>query len=213
MKKNLFFLLLMTGSFSLFAQSEKYMQVMQQRIAETETAVQNGGMPALSNAFERIAVAEKNQWLPYYYAAYCQVMSALMEQDKTKIDPMADKAEALIKKAEELAGAANSETLVIHSMIATAHLTVDPAVRWMQYGQVSASFLEKARQLDPANPRPAYLEGQSKFYTPEQFGGGKAIAADILEKSLVLFDQFKPVSNLHPTWGKPAAQYFLAQCK
>ena len=213
MKQTAFFVLLLLGSFSLFAQSAKYQQTMQQRIAEMETAVQKGGMPALANSFERIAEAEKSQWLPYYYAAYCQVMSALMEQDKSKVDPIADKAEALLKKAEELAGGANSEINVIHSMIATAHLTVDPAARWMQYGQSSSSFLEKAKAQDPTNPRPLYLEGQSKFYTPEQFGGGKAAAAQVLEKSIAMFDQFKPASELHPTWGKAAAQYFLAQCK
>lgn len=213
MKQTAFLVLLLMGSFSLFAQSAKYQQTMQQRIAEMEGAVQNGGMPALANTFERIAEAEKSQWLPYYYAAYCQVMSALMEQDKSKVDPLADKAESLLKKAEALVGDANSEINVIHSMIATAHLTVDPAARWMQYGQSSAAFLEKAKAQDPTNPRPLYLEGQSKFYTPEQFGGGKAAAAQVLEKSIAMFDQFKPASELHPTWGKAAAQYFLAQCK
>lgn len=213
MKKSVFLLMLMVGSFSLLAQSDKYRKAMQQRLGEMETAVQNGGMASLANSFERIAEAEKNQWLPYYYAAYCQIMSALMEQDKSKVDQLADKAESLNKKAEELAGGANSEINVIYSMIATAHLTVDPAARWMQYGQTSSTYLEKAKQLDPTNPRPIYLEGQSKFYTPEQFGGGKAAAAAVLEKSLVLFDQFKPASELHPSWGKAAAQYFLAQCK
>jgi len=213
MKQTAFLLLFMLGSFSLFAQSEKYQKTMQQRIAEMETAVQNGNMPALANTFQRIAEAEKNQWLPYYYAAYCQVMTALLEQDKSKVDPIADKAEVLLKKAEELAGGANSEINVIYSMIATAHLTVDPAARWMQYGQSSSAFLEKAKAQDPTNPRPLYLEGQSKFYTPEQFGGGKAAAAQVLEKAIAMFDQFKPDSELHPTWGKAAAQYFLAQCK
>ncbi|WP_290713713.1 hypothetical protein [Flavihumibacter sp. CACIAM 22H1] len=213
MKKTAFLLLLLAGSLSVLAQPDKYRKVMQQRIGELDSALQKGSMGSLANAFERIAEAEKNQWLPYYYASYCQVMTALLEQDKAKVDPLADKAEALIKKAAALAGESNSEINVIYSMIATAHLTVDPPARWMQYGQASAAFLEKAKQQDPTNPRPVYLEGQSKFYTPEQFGGGKAAAAVVLEQSLRLFDQFKPASELHPTWGKTSAQYFLAQCK
>ncbi|MEJ7671851.1 MAG: hypothetical protein WKF59_03885 [Chitinophagaceae bacterium] len=63
-------------------------------------AMQNRNGKELANNFERIADAEKTQWLPYYYAAYCNVMNAFMEQDKTKVDAIADKAEELITKAE-----------------------------------------------------------------------------------------------------------------
>src|SRR3954466_3119429 len=44
-----------------------------------------------ANTFERIAAAEKTQWLPYYYAAYCNVMKAFMEKDQSKVDAIADK--------------------------------------------------------------------------------------------------------------------------
>jgi hypothetical protein len=102
---------------------------------------------------------------------------------------------------------------VIHSMIATARLSVDPQSRWMLYGQSSSDYLEKARQADSTNPRPYYLEGQYKFFTPEEFGGGKKAAAPLLEKSIEMFDSFKAASELHPTWGKSAAAWFLSQCK
>ena len=194
------------------AQSEKYQAAMKQNIDELETAMQKGTMPDLANNFERIAEAEKTQWLPYYYAAYCTVMNAFMEQDKDKTDGIADKAEQLIKKAEELAGGENSETCVIKSMIASAHMMVDPQSRYMQYGQVSSLNITKAKTLDPNNPRPVYLEGQSKFYTPEQFGGGKAPAKELFIHALEMFDKFKPASDLHPSWGRSTTNYFLAQC-
>lgn len=205
-------LLCLTVSTAIFAQSEKYTNAMKKNIAELETAMQKGSMPDLANNFERIADAEKTQWLPYYYAAYCTVMNAYMEQDKSKTDGIADKAEQLIKKAEELNGGENSETCVIKSMIASSHMMVDPQARWMQYGQLSATQITKAKSLDPTNPRPVYLEGQSKFYTPEQFGGGKAPAKELFTKALEMFDKFKPASDLHPTWGRSSTNYFLAQC-
>ena len=135
-----------------------------------------------------------------------------MNQDKSKSDAIADKAEQLIVKAETLAGKENSETDVIKSMIASAHMMVDPQTRWQQYGAASASNIEKAKELDPANPRPVYLEGQAKFYTPEAFGGGKAVAKPLFEKALAMFDTFKPKSELDPTWGKASTQYFLSMC-
>src|SRR5215212_6185099 len=138
---------------AVFAQSEKYQNAMKKNIAELETAMSKGAMPDLANSFERIAEAEKTQWLPYYYAAYCTVMNAFSEQDKSKSDGIADKAEQLVKKAEELAGSENSETCVIKSMIASAHMMVDPQSRFMQYGQASGINITKAKAMDPNNPR------------------------------------------------------------
>jgi hypothetical protein len=212
--KQLFLVLTMVlvSAASLFAQGDKYAAAMKKNISEMDSALAKGNMADIANNFERIASAEKTQWLPYYYAGYCRVMVAFMDQDKTKTDGIADKAEEMIKKAEELAGGENSETCVIKSMIATAHMMVDPQNRWMQYGQTSGSNIEKAKKLDPTNPRPVYLEGQSKFYTPEAFGGGKAIAKPLFEKAMEMFGTFKPAGELNPVWGKASTQYFLSQC-
>jgi len=201
----------LVASLLLNAQNEKYVGAMKKNIADLDSAMQQGRMPELANNFERIGEAEKSQWLPYYYASYCQVMNAFMEQDKSKTDGIANKAEELIKKAEEINGKENSETCVIKSMIASSRLMVDPQNRWMQYGPVSTANINKAKELDPSNPRPVFLEGQSKFYTPEQFGGGKAQAKELFQKALDMFNQFKPSSELHPSWGKTATNYFLSQ--
>jgi hypothetical protein len=209
------FLTIMAATIStacLLAQSEKYVTAMKKNIVELDSALTKNTMADLANNFERIATAEKTQWLPYYYAAYCQVMAAFTEQDKTKTDAIADKAEAFIKKAEELGGGENSETCVIKSMIASAHMMVDPQSRWMQYGQASGANIEKAKKMDPTNPRPIYLEGQGKFYMPEAFGGGKAVAKPLFEKALSMFETYKPVADLNPVWGKLSTQYFLSQC-
>jgi hypothetical protein len=194
-----------------FAQSDRYVNAMKANIRQLDSAMAKGNMGELANNFERIAAAEKTEWLPYYYAAYATVMQAFLEQDKSKTDAIANKAEELINKAEAIAGKENSETLVIKSMIASAHLMVDPQTRWQQYGEISSSNINKAKALDPKNPRPVYLEGQAKFYTPESFGGGKAPARELLQKAMQMFDSFQPASDIHPSWGKVATQYFLAQ--
>ena len=211
MKKTILSATIICLCITAFAQSDKYAGAMKKNISMLDSAMQKGNAKELANNFERIGDAEKLQWLPYYYAAYCNVISTYTEKDKTKNDAIADKAEELIIKAEGLAGKENSEIAVIKSMIASAHMMVDPQSRYMQYGAASASNIEKAKALDPSNPRPFYLEGQAKLYTPEAFGGGKDVAKPLFEKALAMFDAFKPASELHPTWGKSATQYFLAQ--
>lgn len=213
MKKAFLLLAMIAVGNGLFAQSEKYTAAMKKNIALLDSAVKNNSMADLANSFTRIADAEKTQWLPYYYAAYCTVMSAYLSEDNSKKDAIADKAEELITKAETLAGAANSETHVIRSMIASAHMMVDPQTRWQQYGMQSSGEIAKAKEMDPTNPRPVYLEGQAKFYTPEQFGGGKAPAKELFEKALGMFESFKPKTELDPAWGKAGTDYFLEQCK
>lgn len=211
MKKTILSALIICFCITAFAQSDRYASAMKKNIAMLDSAMQKGNAKELANNFERIADAEKTQWLPYYYAAYSNILTTYTENDKSKIDAIADKAEELITKAEGLAGKENSEIDVIKSMIASTHMMVDPQSRYMQYGAASSSNIEKAKALDPTNPRPVYLEAQAKFYTPAAFGGGKDVAKPLFEKALSMFDTFKPETDLHPTWGKAAAQYFLAQ--
>ncbi|TDX00141.1 hypothetical protein [Dinghuibacter silviterrae] len=193
------------------AQSAKYHDAMKQSVDMLDTAHSLPTMIDLAHRFERIGDAEKTQSLPYYYAAYCQVMTTFLGDDKTKTDEIADKAETLISKAEGL-DKPTSETYVVRSMIATAHLMVDPQNRYMQYGAASGEALRKSEQLDSTNPRPVYLEGQSKFYTPEAFGGGKTVAKPVFEKALSMFGTFKPASDIAPRWGQHATEYFLSLC-
>lgn len=201
---------LVTGA---FAQSEKYVASMKSNIAAIDSSFKNPqNLLDLANKFERIAVAEKTQWLAYYYAALCQVNYSYMEQDKTKIDGIADKATELIDKAEALQPK-NSEISCIKSMIASSHMMVNPMQRFMEYGPEAQSHIDAALQQDPTNPRPEYLKGQGLKYTPEQFGGGCATAKPVLQTSLAKYNAFKPASEIHPNWGKQRVEMLIGECK
>ena len=196
-----------------FAQSEKYLASMKSNIAAIDTSFKNPqNLLTLANNFERIATAEKNQWLAYYYAALCQVNYTYMEKDKTKIDAIADKATELINKADALQPN-NSEISCIKSMIASSHMMVDPMTRFMEYGPESQSYIDAAMQQDPSNPRPEYLQGQGLKYTPEQFGGGCATAKPVLQASLDKYNKFVKASDIHPNWGKQRVEMLIGECK
>ncbi|RYY46102.1 MAG: hypothetical protein EOO06_15260 [Chitinophagaceae bacterium] len=200
-------------SLAIFAQSEKYAAAMKDNITAIGPAFKNPSeLLALANKFERIALAEKNQWLPFYYAAYCEVNYAFMQEDNSKVDGLADKATELIKQADALQPK-NSEVSCIKSMIASSQLMVNPMQRYMEYGQLSQQHLEAAMKQDPNNPRPEMLIGQGLKYTPEQFGGGCGPASAKLEASMKKFETFKPASELHPNWGKEYTQQLIDECK
>lgn len=195
-----------------FAQGERYIGAMQKNLEAFSAAKSPAEMHDLSNAFERIADTEKNQWLPYYYAAMTEVLNGFMTTDKSGADVIADRAELLINKADAL-DAKNSEISCIKSMIASLRMMVNPMQRWQQYGALSSQLLEEAKQQDPANPRPYALLAQNLFYTPEQFGGGCSTAKPVAEEGLKLSNTFKPKSPLHPNWGKTQFDLILGQCK
>ncbi|HNG62376.1 MAG TPA: hypothetical protein PLK54_01420, partial [Ferruginibacter sp.] len=198
MKKIILAVAFLSAAAAVSAQSERYMAAMKSNIAAIDTSFRNpANLLSLANNFERIANAEKNQWLPYYYAALCQVNYAYMEQDKSKIDAIADKATLLIDKADSLSPD-NSEISCVKSMIASSHMMVNPMQRYMEYGAEINLHLDAAMKQDPNNPRPEYLKGQGLKYTPEQFGGGCATAKPVLQASLDKYKVFKPASELHP---------------
>ena len=197
----------------IFAQNSKYESAMKANINQLDSIRVNNNAQQLANSFIRIGDAEKTQWLPYYYAAYCTVEQAMLEKDNSKKDPLADKATELLTKAEKILGKENSEIDVIKSMIATVHMTVDPQSRYMTYMSDINDNIQKAESLDSTNPRPYLLQAENKFYTPEQFGGGKDAAKEYFDKANTLYQNFKPETDLSPSWGEPALQYFLSQYK
>lgn len=217
MKKQFLLVTVLFIALTSFSQSEKYTKAMEQLVPAVDTTMTPDGLNNLANSFQRIADAEKNQWLPYYYAALANVSAAYMMSmgqmgmaDKT--DPIADKAETLLNKADELSKD-NSEIYCVKKMIASLRLIGDPQNRYMTFGPAAEEALATAKSLNPANPRVTLLEAQDKLFTPEQFGGSKTEAKALLEEAVKKFEAFKPESTIHPTWGLRRAQYFLTQVK
>jgi hypothetical protein len=215
MKKVKLLGMLLAFTASTFAQSEKYTKKMAELVPQMDTERSVDGLNNLSTTFERIADAEKTEWLPYYYSALAKLNAATfsmegMGDNSAITDPAADKAEELLNKALVLTKE-TSETWVLKKMIASTRMMGNPMQRYMQYGKLAAEALATAKKMDPNNPRIYLLEGQDKFYTPEQFGGSKTEAAELFKKAIELFGKYKPESALHPNWGLPTAQYFLTQ--
>lgn len=213
MKKTIFIAVLSCAAIFTYAQSDKYENAMKANIAQLDSLIIKGNFDELANNFIRIGDAEKTQWLPYYYAAYCYASEGLVGQDNSKKDAIADKADAQITKAESILGKENSEIEVIKAMIATIHMTVDPQSRYMTYGAAISDNIQKAESLDSTNPRPVLFQAQNKFFTPEQYGGGKDAAKGLFDKAKNLFENFKPTSDISPNWGKSSLEYFLSQYK
>lgn len=209
-------LLLVCTALTLLATAQpnaKYTSRMTALVAEMDTARTADQLTRLAIGFERVANAEKKEWLPYYYAALCNINAAYASiggkmGDNTAItDPTADKAEAQLNSALALTKE-NSETWLIKKQLASLRMMGNPMARYMEYGKVAEAALATALKLDANNPRVYILQARDKYYTPEQFGGSKAEGKKLFGKAVDLFKVYKPETALHPNWGLGEATMF-----
>jgi hypothetical protein len=211
MKKITLTLSLVILGLASFGQSEQYKKGMSTMLQKMQVAANSVDLyQDAANGFSRIADAEKNEWLPKYYASFCMVMQAMNSKDLSKVDPVLDIADKLLS---EIASVKESdEVLCLQSFSRSARIAVDPMTRGMKYGAEAAKLLARAKALNPNNPRVYFLLGQSAFYTPEAFGGGKKAAQSLFAEAAEKFNIFTPLNELMPNWGKEVNESMLKQC-
>ncbi len=80
--------------------------------------------------FERIASAEKTNWLPNYYVGMVNVTAAFNPANKDKVSAMVDKAQTAIDNATAISPN-NPEIMVLQAMLYTVILVQDPMTNGM----------------------------------------------------------------------------------
>jgi tetratricopeptide (TPR) repeat protein len=165
---------------------------------------------SLADQFSRLREKNPDNWLTSYYHAFCLLQYALRTPQIEEVDQYCDRALESLDAIDP--GQANTaEVLCLRAMEQSVRIRVDVMLRGLEYSMNSETFLEKALQLDPDNPRAFLLRGQNTFNRPEMFGGGKNAAKPFFEKSVAYFQQEK--KNLpEPSWGQQSAVSMLSAC-
>ena len=192
---------LFTFTLSATAQEDRYTPAMKNAIELIDQAAHPAEFTECANRFERIASAEKNRWMPYYYASYSLVVMSFDESDGGKKDQILDRAQELLDKAMDLEPE-ESEIHVLQAFLYPSRIMVDPMGRGMTYIEKMFTTLETAKSLNPDNPRIYFLEGINKLNLPPSMGGGADIAKPILEEALYKFEVFANEDPLWPRWGE-----------
>lgn len=200
---------LVFGALFSQAQNEKYQNTMTELTQVLQTTFDSSLMPTI-NKMERVANAETKEWLPQYWVAFGLINETHKLTNGDEKDVLLDKAETYLNKAAELSPK-NAEIEILKANYSSARLVVDPMGRWQKYGAMFEQHLGEAAKLQPENPRIDYLKATNVYYTPENFGGGKAKAKPLFESSLKKYEAFKSPSAYSPNWGKVESEYFLSQ--
>jgi hypothetical protein len=178
---------------------------------QLDTSKTINAMMSVSSTFDIITSKWPNELMTNYYSAYSKATISYTETDVKKKDLLLDQADKFFVKVKQI-NPENDETYVLAALLANARLSVDGQNRWKQYGEIFDKNLEKAKAINPNNPRIYYLKGSSLFYTPKMFGGGAKKAKVYFEKAKVLFEKQDKTSILKPIWGEWANTDFLKKC-
>lgn len=191
-------------------QTSAFENAMLVNIRQLDTASSAASLTTIANNFERIGNAEKTKWEPFYYASYCYTAMAFMSPDKSKIDWLADKAEALLQNAEAI-DKNNSEISCMFAMINSCRILVDPISRFQVKSTEVNALLAKAMQENQNNPRIYLMQARMQIRTPEAFGGGRNVAKASAETAVAKFKSFVPANAIAPAWGEQQAIGLLAK--
>jgi hypothetical protein len=166
----------------------------------------------VSAQFDMIADKWSNEWAANYYASYAKVILSFVSTDSKRKDLLLDEADKYLVKVKAL-DSKSDETYVLAALITSAKIAVDGQNRGMQLSGVFNQDVEKARSINPDNPRIYYLKGSSLFYQPEMYGGGKEKAKPYLVKAEELYAKEPKTSVLKPTWGEKQNKDMLKLCE
>jgi hypothetical protein len=213
MKTKVMLTLIVVGSFLqlAIANDNKYAEAMEKNIQTVYTSKSNVDLQTAVNSLERIGVAEKSKWEPYYYASFGYIMMATNEKDGNKKDAYLDQAIKLIDNAKSIQEN-DSEIVALEGFVHMIRVTVDPASRGQQYSGLAAKTFGKAISLNPENPRALALMAQIQFGTAQFLGSPLTEACSVNESALQKFATFKSDNPFAPRWGKEMAADLKTNC-
>lgn len=217
MKKTILLLALFAfGATALFSQQPDD-QVLKAPVSKLDKAKTVEDYEQLADEFLQVAEKQQTEWLPYYYAAFCNArIGWLKMDDPDNIEPYADKADEEIQKARELLDSAAqpkemSEVYCVLSMVNRARVYINPMTYGRQYGIPAGQYTQLARRANPDNPRALYIEGWEKYATPKLYGGDKNKAKELLTSAKQILQQNSP--GVSPRWGLQEVNELLAKLK
>ena len=162
--------------------------------------------------FERIAQAEKDNWVPVYHAANVLIASQFQVEDTETKNAMLEKAKEIIAEAHKR-DPNNSEITTLEGLLYTGYVAMDPGTYGMKYSGKIMQLHGTAIALDPENPRAhanqiEYEMGSAKF-----FGNDLAPYCERMKEIIPKFENQKSDVPFAPTYGIERAKQVAESCK
>lgn len=206
--KPLLYIVLLVTTWGGFSQS-KYESGMEKAFSLWEEAK----LDEAANLFERIAMAEKDNWLPPYYAAQVKVIKAFNTKDETQLKGFLDSAVDFINDAKILSKD-NVDLLILEAQYLTAWVAFDGQKYGMMYAGKVTELYNKALQMEPNNPRVILHKAEWDMGSARFFGKPITPYCNEIKRAVSLFETFEPAGPFYPKYGVDRALELLkTSCK
>jgi hypothetical protein len=211
MMKNLAMLTLLLLSMQVVASDTSYFAALRSSLELADKEYTVSAYQNLANTCDRIMAIKEDQWLPVYYRAYACIHLAYMTAEEEEKDRLLDQAQVSADAAFTL-NPEESENQLLLAMICYGRMEINPMTRATIYFPMASEALERAKKLNPENPRIYYLEGKTTTFKPVFMGGGPEAAWPILEQALQYFKEFDLPFDLYPHWGEEDTLELYREC-
>ena len=161
--------------------------------------------------FERIAGAEKENWLPSYYAATILIIDGFSIRDESALKAHLNKAQALLDQASAISER-NPEILITQAMLHTVYVAFDGQKYGMTLSPKNSQLYSKALAIAPNNPRVVLAKAQWDMGSARFFGQSTAPFCKEIKRSMTLFQKEEKRAMYHPFGGIERAQEAMKEC-
>lgn len=161
--------------------------------------------------FERIGQAEKDNWIPVYYAANVLIATQFTEEDKTLRNSMLEKAKEIIAEAHKRSEN-NSEIITLEGVLYTGYVAMEPETYGMQYSPMIMQLHNKAVALNPENPRALANKIEYEMGSARFFGNDLKPFCEQMKEVIPKFENQKLDVLFAPSYGIDRARQVAASC-
>ena len=165
-----------------------------------------------ANLFERIARAEKENWIPFYYAAQVHITASFNSKDVKEIESRLTKAQNLVNEAKTFSDT-NAEVLILEAMLNTAYVVYNPSVYGMTHSPKVDQLYSQAKQLEPENPRAILYHAEWQMGAAKFWGKDPKAFCPEVEKAILYFEKESSDVPFYPQWGMNQIERIQANCK
>lgn len=208
----LFCLFLLPITQSVSAQEAQFSEIRQTIETAVDSLQPEKLIELTEEKLETLSEADDSriQKYAYYYRGYSnyRLQNSFPDINDDNKEKYLDEAVAMFEKAVEL----DPDFAEAHAMLGSCYgMKASGFFSGMKYGPKSDEAMDKAKELEPDNPRVVMLDAIGTLFKPSAFGGSTDKAIEGLRHAAELFEEWEPSNEYAPRWGDAEVYAWLGQ--
>ncbi|MGG6231536.1 tetratricopeptide repeat protein [Tenacibaculum sp. SDUM215027] len=161
--------------------------------------------------FERISKAEKDNWLPSYYAGMINILESFQIKEEAQLTAKLTKAQEFLDTAKSISPE-NPEIMITQALLNVAYIVFDGQKYGMTMSMKNAALYEKALKLAPNNPRVVLSKAESDMGAARFFGQSTEPFCNSIKRAIELGKEEEITEKFYPKFNVQRAEQVLQKC-